>query len=281
MGKRPLIIAKIERAGALEHFDEILKAADGIMLARGDLGVEVPIEEIAIVQKRMITKANVMGKPVITATQMLESMVSSRLPTRAESTDVANAILDGTDCVMLSAESAIGQYPEESVAMLARIAATTESHRPHHSGAWKATLEQKPTSAAEAIAVVVQQALDTVPCAAIFVPTLLGGTARMISRFKPSVWIVAISNDSHVAQGLILSYAVQPVERDEGSDNWRDFTVTWLREQQLSGRIALLVAGPSPAHPDSNYRVEFIRVEESDNRIRSLGTYAQAAESSL
>ena len=123
-------MAKIERADALANYQEILNAADGIMVARGDLGVEVPIEEIAITQKKLIAQANLAGKPVITATQMLESMISSRLPTRAEATDVANAILDGTDCLMLSGESAMGKFPEESVAMLARIAAFTEAHRP-------------------------------------------------------------------------------------------------------------------------------------------------------
>ena len=130
IGAQPFIIAKIERADALAHFDEILAAADGIMVARGDLGVEVPIEEIAYTQKQLIAKANLAGKPAITATQMLESMVSSRLPTRAEATDVANAILDGTDCVMLSGESAMGNFPEEAVMMLANIAAFTETHRP-------------------------------------------------------------------------------------------------------------------------------------------------------
>ena len=130
LGHHPFIIAKIERADAVKHYDEILAASDGIMVARGDLGVEVPIESIATLQKQLIAKANLAGKPVITATQMLESMANSRLPTRAEATDVANAILDGTDCVMLSAESAMGKYPEEAVAMLAKIAAFTESHRP-------------------------------------------------------------------------------------------------------------------------------------------------------
>ena len=129
LGYRPFIIAKIERSSALDHYDEILAAADGVMVARGDLGVEVPIESIAITQKSLIARANLAGKPVITATQMLESMVASRIPTRAEATDVANAILDGTDAVMLSAESAVGRFPEEAVAMLAKIAAATESKR--------------------------------------------------------------------------------------------------------------------------------------------------------
>jgi pyruvate kinase len=130
VGKRPFIVAKIERLDAIRHFDEILKASDGIMIARGDLGVEVPIEEMAMLQKQLIARARIAGKPVITATQMLESMTVSRLPTRAEATDVANAILDGTDAVMLSGESAIGKYPAEAVAMLAKIAAYTESQRP-------------------------------------------------------------------------------------------------------------------------------------------------------
>ena len=121
LGHNPFIIAKIERVGARNHLNEILKTADGIMIARGDLGVEISIEHIAVVQKFIMRQANMLGKPVITATQMLESMSTHRRPTRAEATDVANAILDGTDCVMLSGESAMGEYPVESVAMLARI----------------------------------------------------------------------------------------------------------------------------------------------------------------
>jgi len=129
LGYHPFIIAKIERSTALYHIEEILDTADGIMIARGDLGVEAPIEEIPVIQKRLTRLANMRGKPVITATQMLESMTGNSRPTRAEATDVANAILDGTDCVMLSAESAMGSYPVESTAMLARIAASIEPHR--------------------------------------------------------------------------------------------------------------------------------------------------------
>ena len=264
IGKRPFIIAKIERSDALRHFDEILKATDGIMVARGDLGVEVPIEEMAILQKQLIAKASLAGKPVITATQMLESMVSSRLPTRAESTDVANAILDGTDCIMLSGESAMGKYPEEAVAMLAKIAAFTEAHRPPtRLNDLKAISSQhQPATAAEAIASVVEHSLETVPCAAVFVPTRTGTTVRMISRFNPAVWIVALSRDTGICQGLAFSYGVHAEQIAEDPDNWRDFARNWLREYQLSGAIAMLVAGPSTRNPDANYRIEFMRVAE-------------------
>ena len=264
VGKEPFIIAKIERADALEHLDEILKAADGIMVARGDLGVEVPIEEMAILQKQIIAKASLVGKPVITATQMLESMVSSRLPTRAESTDVANAILDGTDCIMLSGESAMGKYPEEAVAMLARIAAYTEGHRPPtRLSDLKALCSQHhPTTAAEAIASLVEDALETVPCSAVFVPTLTGTTARMISRYNPPVWVVAVSHDDSVCQGLAFSYGVHTVQLSEDPENWSRFAREWLRAHQMAGPVAILITGPSARNPDANHRIEFLRVGE-------------------
>src|SRR5947207_116510 len=197
IGAQPFVIAKIERADALAHFDEILASADGIMVARGDLGVEVPIEEIAYTQKQLIAKANLAGRPVITATQMLESMVSSRLPTRAEATDVANAILDGTDCVMLSGESAMGKFPEEAVTMLARIAAFTENNRPRGSLATRRDfLQEKMTMiSGDRMASVVEHALETVPCDLLLVPTGGGTVGRAISRCKPPVWIIAPSSD--------------------------------------------------------------------------------------
>ena len=266
LGRQPFLIAKIERADALQHLDEILQEADGIMVARGDLGVEVPIEEIAILQKQLIAKASLVGKPVITATQMLESMTTSRLPTRAEATDVANAILDGTDGVMLSGESAMGRYPEESVAMLARIAAHVENHRPPtRLDDLRVLLRQsRPATAAEAIAALVEHALETVPCAAVFVPTRTGTTARMISRFNPPVWIVALSRDHAVCQALTFACGVHPVVLREDPHNWRSFAHAWLREHSLAGDIAMLVAGPSDQHPDANHRLEFLRVSGAE-----------------
>ncbi len=262
VGGNPFVIAKIERAGAVEHYEEILQAADGVMIARGDLGVEVPIEGIAILQKTLIAQANLAGKPVITATQMLESMVTNRLPTRAEATDVANAILDGTDAVMLSAESAMGRFPEESVAMLARIATATEGQRPparlHDLREW--CREHKPSTVAEAAASVVEHALAIIPAVAVLVPTRTGATARMISRFKPGVWIAAFCPNRAICQGLAFSYGVHPVEMVEEPENWGAFAWGWTRDLGLVGNTAILVAGPSVRNPDANHRLEFLRL---------------------
>jgi pyruvate kinase len=263
-GKRPFLIAKIERLDAIKNYDEILNASDGIMVARGDLGVEVPIEEMAILQKKLIAKARIAGKSVITATQMLESMTSSRLPTRAESTDVANSILDGTDSVMLSAESAIGKFPEEAVTMLAKIAAYTESQGPPMRLAELRTRLRggPPDTAADAISSIVEGALDIVPPAAVFVLTRTGTTARMISRLKPPQWIVGLSRDPAVCQGLVFSYGVEPVQLIEDPKSWRDFAKRWVQEHQIPGHVALLVAGPSRRNPDENYRLEFLKFGE-------------------
>lgn len=256
----PFIIAKIERSGALEHYDEILAAADGVMIARGDLGVEMPIEEIAITQKQLITKANLAGKPVITATQMLESMVTSRLPTRAEATDVANAILDGTDCVMLSGESAIGKFPEESVTMLARIAEFTEMHRPPCTPAVESRLMslQRDSSISDRMASLVEHALEMLAIDLVVVPTRGGTTARLISRSKPPVWIVAPSGDPAACQGLVFSYGVHPVDLADEPANWDIYVAEWLRTHEITAERVMLAAGPSPRNPSANYRIELM-----------------------
>jgi pyruvate kinase len=267
IGAQPFVIAKIERADALAHFDEILAAADGIMVARGDLGVEVPIEEIASIQKQLIAKTNLAGRPVITATQMLESMMSSRLPTRAEATDVANAILDGTDCVMLSGESAVGKFPEEAVTMLTKIAAFTETHRPPRSFvAQREFVQQKTTTRArDRMASLVEHALYTVPCDLVLVPTRGGMVARAISRFKPPMWIIAPSSDCAACQNLAFSYGVYPIDLAEEPDDWREWIARWVRENGIIAEQVMLVAGPSPRNPRANYRVELMRLDAHDS----------------
>ncbi len=271
MGYNPFIIAKIERSRALEHMDDILAAADGIMVARGDLGVEIPIEQIAIVQKRLIHSANRMGKPVITATQMLESMTDNRRPTRAEATDVANAVLDGTDCVMLSEESAMGKYPVEAIAMLAKIAAATEPHRSRH-GLKEALRDHGgnvPVRITDLIALSVETALERISPAAVFVPTHSGATARSIARFKPPVWIVGVSSREETCQRLLFSGGVYPMYEPDHPKDWNSYVGDWLQSHELEGNLAILTEGPSAKHPEANNRMEIIRLrceEKKDSR---------------
>jgi pyruvate kinase len=260
LGFSPFIIAKVERSRALSHIDEILDAADGIMIARGDLGVEIPIEQIALVQKQLMRKANLLGKPVITATQMLESMTDNRRPTRAEATDVANAILDGTDCVMLSGESAMGKYPVESAAMLAKIAAAIEPYRPAHY--IRETLQGvgrgDRTRLTDLIALSVETTLERISPAAVFVPTHSGATARSISRFRPPVWITAVSSQESTCQRLQFSYGVYPVHEPDHPEDWNGFARKWLQDHEVKGNLVVLTEGPSAKHPEANNRMEII-----------------------
>ena len=258
LGYHPLIIAKIERIGALANIEEILKAADGIMIARGDLGVETPIERIGVVQKKLISRANRLGKPVITATQMLESMVDHYLPTRAEATDVANAILDGTDGVMLSEESALGKFPVEAVNMLARIAAATEpyltTNRVHETFADYD--RDGDVHLVDLISRNVQHTVAHLSPAAVIVPSATGYTARMVSRFKLPVWIAAVSPDEATCNGLQLSYGVSPVYAPKFPGDWGAFARDWVRNEGLAEGPVVLTEGPSRENPDANPRLE-------------------------
>jgi pyruvate kinase len=256
----PFIIAKIERSSALHHIDEILEVTDGIMIARGDLGVEIPIEQIAIVQKELMKKANLKGRPVITATQMLESMTDNRRPTRAESTDVANAILDGTDCVMLSGESAMGKYPVDAAAMLAKIAAATESHRIAHPvrETLKVDRGNGHVSLVDLIALSVATTVERASPAAVMVPTRSGATARTLSRFKLPVWIAAVSSQEATCQGLQFSYGVYPVHEPEHPEDWNRFARHWLQAEGVEGDFVILTEGPSSKRPETNNRMEII-----------------------
>ena len=262
LGYSPFIIAKIERAGALDHIDHILAKADGIMVARGDLGVEIPIEQIAVVQKELMEKANRLAKPVITATHMLESMVEHRRPTRAETTDVANAILDGTDCVMLSGESAMGKYPIESTAMLAKIAAATEPHRSneHLRKSLQMFRRDDPINVVDLIALSVQRTLESGQPVAVVVPTRSGGTARNIARFRSPVWITAFSPNDATCQNLQFSYGVNPVLVKEDLADWGTFAREWLHAEGINEGLALLTQGPSEQNPSANHRMEILEL---------------------
>ncbi len=264
MGYQPFIIAKIERASILDKVDEIMEAADGVMVARGDLGVEIPIEEIAILQKMITAKGNLFGKPVITATQMLESMTNNRRPTRAEATDVANAILDGTDCVMLSEESAMGRYPIEAVRMLVQIAVATEPHRTTHS--YRKTPEhpiftdiREVDYIASSVNSIVSQT-DSV--AAILTPTDSGLTARRLSRYKLPTWILAVSSNRTTCRELLFSYGVFPVYEINHPADWTDFARDYALQYHLKGSCIIQTEGPSPENPNRNHKMEIIDLRE-------------------
>lgn len=217
LGKEIKIIAKIERVEAVKEIDSILRAADGIMVARGDLGVEIPIERVPVVQKELIFKANLAAKPVITATQMLESMTDNIRPTRAEVTDVANAILDGTDAVMLSEEAAIGKYPVETVGMMAKIANETEKHRYKLASgtavrdAVKNLICSKGSSSEDVLSLDALEAINNLDIKFVLTPTHSGGTPRRISRYKPDTWIITICPFEHSRNFLMFSYGALPV----------------------------------------------------------------------
>jgi pyruvate kinase len=198
------VIAKIEKPEAWTNLDGILNAADGVMVARGDLGVEMALEEVPHIQKTIIRKAREQSKFVITATQMLESMVANPTPTRAEVSDVANAIYDGTDSVMLSAETSAGKYPVEAVAMMARIASTTQ----YSAGSQFSAIR---TTHAEIVAEASEQAARAAEARAIVVFTETGATARLISRYRPSIPLVAFTSSEQVARQLTVVSGVFPI----------------------------------------------------------------------
>ena len=220
LGYDAWVIAKLEKPQAIDHLDSILEAADAIMVARGDLGVEVPPEKVPAIQKHIIRRANEYLKPVITATQMLESMIENPRPTRAEASDVANAIYDGTDAVMLSAESAAGKYPVESVAMMNKIVIETESqmlHEVRHSlpRRHKATM-----TVPETICECMAHSAQDLDLAAIAIFTESGNTARLLSKYRPDAPIFALSPYEHVVHRAMLLWGTFPIkcERFVGTD---------------------------------------------------------------
>lgn len=262
-GRVPFIIAKIERSGALKNIDDILEEADGIMIARGDLGVEIPIEQISVEQKKLMRKANMSGKPVITATQMLESMTENSRPTRAEATDVANAILDGTDCVMLSGESALGKFPVESTAMLAKIARAIEPFRPGYRvrEALKVIVTGNEITSGDLISLSVESALQQMPVGAVLIPSHSGGTARRLTRLRLPIWIAAIASQEATCQALQFSYGIYPIFEPENQYDWTIYAKKLVKLHDLQGDFVILIEGPSPRNPKANHKLEIVNVK--------------------
>src|SRR5216684_317760 len=209
------VIAKLEKPEAIENLDGILRVADGVMVARGDLGVEMSPERVPVAQKTIIARAREFRRPVITATQMLESMTENPRPTRAEASDVANAIFDGTDVVMLSGETASGRYPRETVAMMARIILEAEASIAQLPPAARRRREDHRYSVAETICESIAHAAEDLPMRAIAVFTESGNTARMLSKHRPKVCIYAFSRKPEVCNRMNALWGVHPVHKEE------------------------------------------------------------------
>jgi len=247
-GSHALVIAKIETRQAVENFDDIVEKADGIMVARGDLGVEMDIEEVPVLQKEIIAKANAVGKPVITATQMLESMVTSPTPTRAEVSDIANAIFDGTDAVMLSEETAVGRFPLEAVRVMKKVASATEAALPY-----REFLEAR-----RPLVKKVQDAISFSACevayelgaSCIVAHTRTGTTAHRVSKFRSSVPIIALTYSESVMNRLSLLWGLYPHKVERLSTTREIFSAAKVeaRASKIAGRgdrIVVVCGDPS------------------------------------
>ncbi len=245
----PFLLAKIERAPAVQNLDSILAVADAVVVARGDLGVETPIEEIALLQKEILDMANQTGTPAITATHMLESMTRQRLPTRAEVADVTNAILDGTDCLTLSAETAVGSHPAEAVAMMARIARAVEARDETVQGTIgldAGSRDREQRAGDEDRMLELRTIVEKRKPAAIFIPTPDGNAARRLSRLRLPVWIVAVSPDEATCQALQFSYGVYPVCMAGHPKDWEQVASNWLQHSGLAGGMLLHIQNQPP-----------------------------------
>ena len=258
-GGDALIISKIESRKGIENIDEIIDESDGIMVARGDLGVEVPLEELPMLQKGIITKCRQKGKFAIVATEMLASMHDSPRPTRAEVSDVANAILDGTDCVMLSGETTVGKHPVESVEIMSRICKHVESTMDHTKHvAYEGTIGTSDT-----IAKLVIDAVEFSDIKLIVTTTLTGLTARRISNFRPNAVIMACCPSNHIAEKVILNFGVKPVVTeiyDSTDELLRNAKEVAQREFNLSRGDLIVVTGGFPL--GESKKTNYLIIEE-------------------
>jgi pyruvate kinase len=261
------VIAKLEKPQALEHLEEILEVAEGVMVARGDLGVEMPPEKVPVIQKHVIRRATHWRKPVITATQMLESMIENPRPTRAEASDVANAIFDGTDAVMLSGETASGQYPREAVAIMAKIVVEAETNIAEYTNPSRRR-ERRPLTISETICESIAHAAEDLHMGAIAVFTETGNTARLVSKYRPKTQIYAFSHKIQVCNRMNVLWGVHPVHRKQvGSSD--DMVIAAEQELLLRGLVQVgdvlgVVAGTQRASGSTNFmRLHVVTAEDA------------------
>lgn len=275
------IIAKIENRQGVLNIDEIINVADGVMVARGDLGVEIPVEEVPLVQKSLIDKCNRAGKPVIIATQMLDSMMRNPRPTRAEASDVANAILDGTGAIMLSGETASGKYPVEAIKTMARIAEYTEEslQGKHISHEWTSGIANTTT---EAIAHATCDVAHSLKAAAIITATQSGSTAQKVSKYRPSTPIIAVTPFEKVLRKLLIVWGVYPLQSGiyESTNELMETSIqTALQAGYIkTGDLVVITAGVPVGIPGSTNLIQVETVSEVLAKGTGVGRYSQTGK---
>jgi pyruvate kinase len=261
------VIAKIEKPQAIDNLDEVIDAFDAFMVARGDLGVECPLEDVPFLQKRVIDKARRNAKPVIVATQMLESMISSPAPTRAEASDVANAVLDGTDAVMLSGETSVGEYPIETVETMARIISSTEDHEL----AKMAAIDWQPLTRGGVIAKAAAEVADRVDAKYLVAFTQSGDSARRASRYRGRIPVLAFTPEARVRSQLALSWGVEtfltnPVEHTDEMVRQVDEALLEIGRVK-QGDLVVIIAGSPPGIPGSTNALRIHRMGDAINEV--------------
>lgn len=260
------IIAKIENAEGIENLDEIIEASDGIMVARGDMGVEIPMQELPHIQKTIIRKCTAACKPVITATQMLDSMIRNPRPTRAEITDVANAVYDGTDAVMLSGETAAGKYPLEALKTMVQVCKSSESHLNSKLFEKRKVGDDDSRDISNAVSFSSVSTAYYVGAKVIVAPSITGFTARQLSKWRPSVPIIGLSPDAVSVRQMQLYWGVQPLQavRAESTDELIDSSLALLKEKEIikGNDIVVITAGTAHAskHIKHNIHTNMMRV---------------------
>jgi pyruvate kinase len=261
------VIAKIEKPQAIDNLDEVVRAFDGFMVARGDLGVECPLEDVPFLQKRVIEKARRNAKPVIVATQMLESMITNPAPTRAEASDVANAVLDGADAVMLSGETSVGAFPIETVRTMARIIASTEDHELHH----MAAIDWQPRTRGGVIAKAAAEVAQRVGARYLVAFTQSGDSARRLARYRSEIPVLAFTPEAVVRSQLTLTWGVEAfktVAVEHTDEMVRQVDEELLRIGRVKeGDLVVIIAGSPPGIPGSTNALRIHRMGDAINEV--------------